>query len=223
MQRLLTITDLAKAYGFKSVFRGLSLDLPAGNFALVGANGVGKSTLLRLIAGAEHADSGRIVVDGVDLAQTPIAAKERLAYVPDEPVAYPFLTGREFLNLVAELRRLDDAELAAPFVEAMALDKHLDTRFQSMSLGTQRKFFVVAAFMDEPRVLLMDELTNGLDRAAREVLIELLRDSAPWRLTLFSTHDEDFIVRCDAQRVEMSRNELKLEPQTQRRLAEAMP
>jgi len=192
-QQLLVVSGVRKRFGTKEVLKGLSLSLGAGNFAVVGPNGAGKSTLLKVLTGAIAADSGTIVVDGVDLMEHSLEAKRRFAYVPDKPLAYRFLLGRDFLSLVAGFRRVRDTVFAEELVDRFGLGPFLGKRFDAMSLGTQRKFFLVAAFMGEPKLLFMDEPTNALDKHSRSVLQELLVSDGIHRLGFFASHDDDFI------------------------------
>jgi ABC-2 type transport system ATP-binding protein len=196
----LRICGLAKAYGPRLILDGVSLELGGGVKALVGANGVGKSTLLTLLAGIEPPDAGQVWIDGVSLAGSPVEARRRLAYVPDRPSLYPFLTGREFLSLVHRFKGVQErGGWPQGLLERFGIAQSLDTAFSRMSLGMQRKFLIVAAFIGEPCVVLMDEPTNGLDAAARQELMEISRRAEGGRLFVHATHDRDFIEGCGAE------------------------
>lgn len=207
---LLAIENISKQYFEKILFTNLSMKFSAGNFALVGANGIGKSTLLRVLAGAESVDAGNIFIGGIDLMRDALKAKRILAYVPDKTIAYPFLSGEEFLSMIASLRGLSGAQNIQEMIEKFEISVHLKTRFEDMSLGTQRKFFIAAALLDNPRLLVLDEPTNGLDRHARQVLQNELNEHSKTRLTVFSSHDDEFIRAVDARRLEMHEKNVTL-------------
>jgi ABC-2 type transport system ATP-binding protein len=190
---LLRFERICKAYGAQAVLRDLSHHFSGGAFALRGPNGIGKSTLLAVLAGAEEADSGAIWIDGQPLRQSPVAAKARLAYTPDACPVYPFMRGRELLQFVAFARRCALAPEVTRIVSRLVLDPHLETRFGDMSLGTQKKMMLAAAWIGDPAVMLLDEPSNGLDAEARAVLAELLKARAGRGVVLISTHDDDFV------------------------------
>ncbi|GAA4498863.1 ABC transporter ATP-binding protein [Gluconacetobacter tumulicola] len=199
----LACAGLLATAGGRTIFEGLGLDLGPGVHALRGENGIGKSTLLRLLAGARPIEAGRILVDGIDLARAPEEARRRLAYVPDESPVYPFMTGEDLLRFVAAARRAAIGPEVAAMVGAFGLERHLRTRFDAMSLGTRKKMLVCAAWIATPPVLLLDEPSNGLDPEARDHLAILLRRAGCDRMVLFASHDEDFIAACGAATVEM--------------------
>ncbi|MDL2355251.1 MAG: ABC transporter ATP-binding protein [Pseudomonadota bacterium] len=163
-----------------------------GVFALRGPNGIGKSTLLGVLAGAVEADSGTVWIGEQSLHHAPVAAKARLAYAPDECPVYPFMSGREMLAFVAFAKRCALAPEVMEIVSRFGLDSHLDTRCGAMSLGTQKKLMLAAAWIGEPCVMLFDEPSNGLDAAARLILIDLLRARSTDNVILVSTHDHEF-------------------------------
>ena len=187
---MLRFEQVCKSYGSKRVLRNISHHFADGAFALRGPNGIGKSTLLAVLAGAIEADSGSIWIDQQPLHEAPIAAKARLAYVPDECLIYPFMTGRELLQFVAHAKRCEVAPQVMDIADRFGLDPHLDTRFDEMSLGTQKKTMLAAAWIGDPSVMLFDEPSNGLDAAARITLIDLVK--ARRGVVFISTHDHEF-------------------------------
>ena len=189
----LRFEDLVASYAGNEIFRDASLALETGVYALQGSNGSGKTTLLRLLAGAQPPDSGRIWIDGMALADAPQAARGRLSYVPDESPVYPFITGREFLRFVAAAKHARLEPDAMRLVAGLGAAPYLDARFDAMSLGTQKKFLLSAAWIGEPRVMLMDEPSNALDAAAREALIAELRAKGAQTTVFCATHDADFV------------------------------
>jgi ABC-2 type transport system ATP-binding protein len=197
---MLRFEGLCKSYGARQVLRSLNLACAPGAFVLRGPNGVGKSTLLRVLAGATPADSGAVWIDGRPLHAEPVAAKLRLAYAPDESPVYPFITGRELLAFVAHAKRCAVAPQVHAIVERLGLDRHLDTRCGAMSLGTQKKLMLAAAWIGDPAVLLLDEPSNGLDVDANAVLVELLREKSAHAVVFVSSHDQA-LARAIAARV----------------------
>lgn len=195
---LLAGEDLAAAYDGHEVFRSLNCAFAAGVHALQGTNGIGKSTLLRVLSGAQPADSGRVWIDGIDLMRAPEDAKRRLSFVPDESPIYPFMTGDELLHFVASARRTAIDGMVERLIAAFDLARHMRTRFDAMSLGTQKKMMLCAAWIGAPRVVLLDEPSNGLDLASRERLVRLLRHWGRANVILFATHDEEFVSACGA-------------------------
>lgn len=189
---MLSFHNLSKAYGTKQVLSDVSYEFEPGVYALRGPNGIGKSTLLSILAGIVEADAGSVFIDGYELLRDPIGAKARLSYVPDECPVYPFMTGRELLSLVARAKRTSISPDVNELVTRLGLTPHLDTRFGEMSLGTQKKVMISASSVGGAAVTLMDEPSNGLDYGARDVLIEHLKQSCGSCVFLISTHDVDF-------------------------------
>ena len=189
---MLRFERLCKSYGGRRILDGLGHDFGPGAYALRGPNGIGKSTLLRVLAGAADADSGAIWIDGVAMDAAATAARQRLAYAPDECPVYPFMSGRALLDFVAYAKRCAVGPAVHDIVERFGLGRHLDTRCGAMSLGTQKKLMLAAAWIGAPAVLLFDEPSNGLDADARAVLIDLLANKAREATVLVSTHDHAF-------------------------------
>lgn len=195
--------DLAASYGGRTVFRSVNIALGAGLYALQGANGIGKSTLLRLLAGARQPDRGEVWICDASLTRQPRAARQLLSFVPDESPLYPFMTGRDLLRFLASVKQADLGESIAGIIADFGLAPHLDIRFDTMSLGTQKKMLVCASFIGAPRVVLADEPSNGLDRASRERLIRLWREPRMPMTVLFTSHDATFIDELGATQIAM--------------------
>jgi ABC-2 type transport system ATP-binding protein len=194
---------LGASFAGREIFRALDCAFATGVHALRGENGIGKSTLLRVLAGAVEADSGRVWIDGIDLMRAPEEARRRLSYVPDESPIYPFMTGQELLHFVATVKRTDIDATVDGLTGAFGLAPYLSARFDAMSLGTQKKMLLCAAWIGSPKVLLLDEPSNGLDLASRDHLIGLLRSWGRDNTILFATHDEEFVSACAASVIEM--------------------
>ena len=200
---ILACEGLGASYEGREVFRSLDCAFATGVHALRGANGIGKSTLLRLLAGAKPADAGRVWIDGIDLMQAPEGAKRRLSYVPDESPIYPFMTGEELLYFVAAAKRTGIDATVDGLIGAFDLTQHLRTRFDAMSLGIRKKVMLCAAWVGAPRVLLLDEPGNGLDLTSRDHFIRLVRLWGRKSAILFSAHDEELVSACGAAVIEM--------------------
>ncbi len=200
---MLHFRDLGKSYNGRSIFSGIAHEFGAGAFALQGANGIGKSTLLALLAGAEPADVGEIRVDGVSLSENPAVAREQLSYVPDNCPVYGFITGHHFLEFVRTVRQETFSERFLAILKGFGIESQLAVRFDAMSLGTQKKFLLSAAFIAMSKVFIVDEPTNGLDKTSRAFLAELIKTRAKSGVILFSTHDSDFVQETGAEIVQM--------------------
>jgi ABC-type multidrug transport system ATPase subunit len=196
---VLTFEQVDKSFGNKNILRQARGSFAPGAYALRGPNGIGKSTLLRILAGIVEPDSGTIHVGTHSLTTAPLAAKARLSYVPDECPVYPFMSGHEFLRFVAWAKGCKVDADVIDIAQRLGLAPHLDTRFADMSLGTQKKTMLAAAWIGAPLVLLFDEPSNGLDMAAREVLVDMMKAARQRCTMLVSTHDEDFIAALGAQ------------------------
>jgi ABC-2 type transport system ATP-binding protein len=188
----LRLRNLQKSFGKKAV-DGLDLTVRPGEFyALLGANGAGKTTTLRMIAGLLQPDAGEIFVDGVDARKNPIAAKQRIAWLPDEPLLYDKLTPLEYLEFVAGLWGMR-AEQAAPRAEALLRRLQLwqsrNQRCESFSRGMRQKTALAGALIHEPRLLMLDEPLTGLDAgAARQVKDILGEQTRAGAAVILTTH-----------------------------------
>lgn len=201
---MLRFDGLCKSYGARHVLRSLGHTCAAGAFVLRGPNGVGKSTLLRVLAGVIAPDSGGVWIDAVPMHSDPVAAKLRLAYAPDECPVYPFITGRELLDFVAYAKRCTVTAAVHTVVERLGLTPHLDTRCGAMSLGTQKKLMLAAAWIGNPAVLLLDEPSNGLDADARAVLAALLHEKSADAVVFVASHDQAFAQAIGATVIEFA-------------------
>ena len=199
MTTLLHAEGLVMQFSGQVVFADLGFDFGPGVVALMGENGAGKSTLLSLLAGITAPQAGRIVVAGHDLAGAPQRARAQLAYAPDESVAYEFMTGAEFLQMVLALRGQRAAPALPVLIEGFGLQPHVGKRFGAMSLGTRKKFMLVSSLGSDARVVLMDEPTNGIDAQARDFLLGVFGRERHARLFLFSTHDAEAVARASAR------------------------
>lgn len=201
---MLRIDNLSKRYGDHLVFQGLTHTFPPGCVALCEEDSTGKSSLLGIIAGVIAPDAGDVWVDGHSLTQAPLQAKARLAYVPDNCLAFPSQTGRGLLEQAASEKNtfLDDAVLDLAY--RLGLEPHLDKRFEQMSTGTRRKVFLTAAALGGPAVVIADGPSSGLDARARAVLAEQFQIWSRDRVVLFASHDPELVQACGARAVDVA-------------------
>ena len=197
---ILDIQHYQKRYGSKVAVRDLTLQVQAGDiYGFIGHNGAGKTTLIRSVVGAQPIDGGSIRVAGHDVAAEPVACKRRLAYVPDNPDIYDFMTGVAYLDYLADLfcvpaniRRQRIAELA----ERLGLTPALGDAISTYSHGMRQKLVLIGALLHEPQLLVLDEPFVGLDPAASHELKQLLHElAARGGAVFFSSHVLEVVER----------------------------
>lgn len=174
----LVISGLVKSFAGMRAVDGLDLVVPAGEiYALLGPNGAGKTTTLRMVTGLARPDAGSIRLFGVDALADPIAAKQMLAWLPDEPLLYDKLTAAEYLAFIAGLWRVP-ADVAAAradrLLARLGLADKRDARCEGFSRGMKQKLALAGALIHEPRLLILDEPLTGLDAAAARVVKDML-------------------------------------------------
>ncbi|WP_164157466.1 ABC transporter ATP-binding protein [Sandarakinorhabdus rubra] len=206
----LQIRGLVKAYGGHVAVDRLDLEVPSGQiYALLGPNGAGKTTTLRMVAGLARPDAGAITLFGVDVLAEPIAAKQMLAWLPDEPLLYDKLTPSEYLAFIAGLWRLP-ADLAAERAETLlgrlGLWDRRDVRCEGFSRGMKQKVALAGALIHEPRLLILDEPLTGLDAAAARLVKDMLQERvAAGGTVILTTHILEVAERM-AQRIGIIRS-----------------
>lgn len=195
---MLRFDNLCKRYDTHTIFEGLHYEMGAGCVALDDEMGSGKSTLLGILAGTVEADAGEVWLGGHSLRSAPQRAKATLAYMPDDCLEYPQLTGRAFLEQVAADRHTTLDQRTLGLTDRFGLTPHLDKRFEQMSLGTRKKLYLSAAALGSPAVVIADEPTGGLDAAARAVLVDLFKMLGRDRAVFFSCYDTALARACGA-------------------------
>lgn len=177
---ILALKTLTKSFGTKVAVDELTLTVARGEiYGLIGPNGSGKTTTMKMIAGIYRPTSGDVTVRGIDALAAPTKAKRLLAYVPDDPSAYDLMTGREFLCLVGELFDVPRAERDARIASLLSsyhLEPVADGLFMHYSRGTKQKFSIVAALLHAPTLMLIDEPMVGLDPESAKVTKMLFKD-----------------------------------------------
>lgn len=190
---MLKIEHLTKTYGEKKAVDDLSLHiLPGEIYGFIGHNGAGKTTTLRSVAGILQFDSGEIAIDGIALKNDPLACKRRLAYIPDNPDLYEYMTGIQYLNFIADifavpadLRR----ERIAKYAGLFELTADLAQPVSAYSHGMKQKLAIISAWLHAPRLILMDEPFVGLDPKAAHILKGMMRElCGDGGAIFFSTH-----------------------------------
>ena len=190
---MLRIDHLTKTYGEKRAVDDLSLHIAPGEiYGFIGHNGAGKTTTLKSIAGILRFDSGEITIDGQSVKEDPIACKQRIAYIPDNPDLYDFMTGIQFLNFIADIFGVDAAtreERIARYAGAFELTEDLAQPISAYSHGMKQKLALISAWLHEPKLILMDEPFVGLDPKAAHRLKEMMREHCDaGGAIFFSTH-----------------------------------
>lgn len=200
---MLRIEGFSKFYGSKCVVEDLSLTIKPGEIcAFIGHNGAGKTTTLKACVGLLDFEAGDILVDGVSVKRDPIECKRRIAYIPDNPDLYEFLTGIRYLNFLADVFGVSAEDRAVRIKrlgDSFGLTADLASPIGSYSHGMKQKLCLIGAFLHEPRLILMDEPFVGLDPRAAHVLKELMREHCEKGGSIFfSTHVLDVAEKlCD--------------------------
>ena len=190
---MLNIQHLSKAYGEKKAVDDLSLHIAPGEiYGFIGHNGAGKTTTLKAVAGILNYDEGTIRVDGVDNRKNPLDCKRRIAYIPDNPDIYDFMTGIKYLNFVADIFGVGSAERQErirKYADLFELTGDLGQAVATYSHGMKQKLAIISAFIHEPKLILMDEPFVGLDPKAAHILKGMMRELCDkGGAIFFSTH-----------------------------------
>jgi ABC-type multidrug transport system ATPase subunit len=199
---MLTIRNLVKVYpGPVTALQGIDLDVPAGMFGLLGPNGAGKTTLMRILASLLEPTSGRVELDGEDVLARPEALRSRLGYLPQEFGFYPQLTGEAMLLHLLELKGVTAPggrkALAAELLARVNLTAAARQKVKGYSGGMRQRLGIAQAIAGDPRLIIVDEPTAGLDPEERLRFYRLLAELAEDRIVLLSTHIvEDVAVLC---------------------------
>ena len=190
---MLRIEHLTKKYGEKVAVDDLSLHIAPGEiYGFIGHNGAGKTTTLKSAVGILDFDEGEIFIDGVSVRNDPLEAKRRLAYIPDNPDLYDFMSGIKYLNFIADVFGVSAAarqERIRDLAERFKLTADLAQPIASYSHGMKQKLALISAFLHEPRLILMDEPFVGLDPTASHLLKQMMRELCDrGGAIFFSTH-----------------------------------
>ena len=190
---MLNIKNLTKSYGGKKAVDDLTLHIMPGEiYGFIGHNGAGKTTTLKCVVGILRFDSGEIEIGGVSVKTDPTACKRMLAYIPDNPDLYDFMTGIKFLNFVADIYGVsanDRTERIRKYGDVFELTGDLAQPISAYSHGMKQKLAIIAAWLHDPKLIIMDEPFVGLDPKAAHVLKQMMREVCDnGGAIFFSTH-----------------------------------
>jgi ABC-2 type transport system ATP-binding protein len=194
------IDGVTKTFGHKVALKNISFSVPSGQICgLLGPNGAGKTTLFRLLMGILKATEGKLLVDGRDAFEERVEVKRLIGFLPDEPVFYSYLSGREVLDLSAAMHGLDPIETTGritPLIAKLRLAADIDNYAEDYSRGMKKKLGLLLAMLHEPKVLVLDEPTNGLDVESTYLFYDMIFETAKQGTTvLFSTHLMDHVTK----------------------------
>ena len=190
---MLNIEHLTKAYGEKKAVDNLSLHIAPGEiYGFIGHNGAGKTTTLKSVVGILQFDAGEITIDGISIKENPLECKRRFAYIPDNPDLYDYMTGIKYLNFIADIFGVGANERQArirKYADAFELTADLVQPIAAYSHGMKQKLAIIAAWLHEPKLILMDEPFVGLDPKASHLLKKMMRQVCnEGGAIFFSTH-----------------------------------
>ena len=190
---MLKIENLTKTYGQKKAVDNLSLEIENGHiYGFIGHNGAGKTTTLKSIAGIMEFDQGNIYIDNKSIKEEPLACKKVMANIPDNPDLYEYLTGIKYLNFIADVYGVSQAERTdriKKYGDMFELTNSLGEPISAYSHGMKQKLAVISALIHEPKLIIMDEPFVGLDPKASHLLKGLMRDLCDrGGAIFFSTH-----------------------------------
>lgn len=190
---MLKIEHLTKTYGDKKAVDDLSLHVEGGEiFGFIGHNGAGKTTTIKAVCGILDFDCGEIILDGISIKENPLLCKSRLAYIPDNPDLYDYMTGRGFIDFVCDVFSVTESEREvriATYAQGFGLEKELSQPIATYSHGMKQKLAIISALVHEPRLIVMDEPFVGLDPVASHYLKQEMRAlCARGASIFFSTH-----------------------------------
>ncbi|MDE0808273.1 MAG: ABC transporter ATP-binding protein [Alphaproteobacteria bacterium] len=192
MTQILSIKGLTKTFGHKTVVDDVSFSAGTGEvLGFLGPNGAGKSTTMKMIVGFLTPTSGTAVVCGHDVSHDPLAVKAAVGYLPEGAPAYPDMTPLGFLGFIAGVRGFDGADRRARVdrvVEMTRIQEVVRQPIETLSKGFKRRVGLAQALLHDPRVLILDEPTDGLDPNQKQVVRELIRDMSQEKCIVISTH-----------------------------------
>ena len=190
---MLKINNLTKTYGDKKAVDNLTLHIAPGEiYGFIGHNGAGKTTTIKAACGILQFDEGDICIDGVSIKDDPLACKQRLAYIPDNPDLYEYMKGIQFLNFTADIFGVSADERQQrikKYADLFELTDSLGDNISSYSHGMKQKLAIISALIHNPKLIIMDEPFVGLDPKAAHLLKEQMREICNQGAAIFfSTH-----------------------------------
>ena len=190
---MLKIEHLTKIYGDKRAVDDLSLEIKAGEiYGFIGHNGAGKTTTIKAVCGLLGFEQGEIFIDGKSVKKDPIACKKIIAYIPDNPDLYDYMTGMQFLNFAADIFEVDKEtrqQKIAEYAEKFELTNDLSQPLSAYSHGMKQKLAIISALIHSPKLIIMDEPFVGLDPKASHIVKQIMREMCNKGCAIFfSTH-----------------------------------
>ena len=190
---MLKIEQLTKIYGEKKAVDDLSLHIRPGEiYGFIGHNGAGKTTTIKACCGILNFEEGNIQIDGISVKENPLVCKKKLAYIPDNPDLYDFMTGIRYLNFIADIFGVnanDRQERIHKYADMFELTQDLAQPISAYSHGMKQKLAIISALIHEPKLIIMDEPFVGLDPKASHLLKETMHElCATGTAIFFSTH-----------------------------------
>ena len=190
---MLKIEHLTKKFGEQTAVDDLNLHIAPGEiYGFIGHNGAGKTTTLKSVVGILRFDEGEILIDGRSIKSDPIGCKRQIAYIPDNPDLYDYMTGIRFLNFIADIFGIQSSvrqERISKYADAFDLTENLSQPIASYSHGMKQKLAIISAWIHNPKLIIMDEPFVGLDPKASHLLKEMMREVCDnGGAIFFSTH-----------------------------------
>lgn len=190
---MLQIKNLTKRYGDKFAVDNLSLHIMPGEiYGFIGHNGAGKTTTIKACTGILNFEEGDILIDGLSIKEKPLECKKQMAYIPDNPDMYDFMTGIGYLNFIADIFGVPEEvrdELIDKYADAFEIKDNLGQLVSEYSHGMKQKLAIISAWIHEPKLVIMDEPFVGLDPKASHILKQMMRKMCDdGGAIFFSTH-----------------------------------
>lgn len=190
---MLKINHLTKTYGEKKAVDDLNIHINPGEiYGFIGHNGAGKTTTLKSVVGILQFDQGEILIDGKSIQTDPLACKREIAYIPDNPDLYDYMTGIKYLNFIADVFGVSAEDRQArirKYTDLFELTEDLAQPIAAYSHGMKQKLAIIAAWLHQPKLIIMDEPFVGLDPKASHLLKEMMREVCDaGGAIFFSTH-----------------------------------
>lgn len=197
---LVEVDGVMKSFGHKVALKNVTFSVPSGQICgLLGPNGAGKTTLFRLLMGILKATEGKLLIDCLDAFEDRVEVKRLIGFLPDEPVFYSYLSGQEVLELSAAMHGLDvqgTMRRISPIIAQLRLTRDMNNYAEDYSRGMKKKLGLLLAMLHEPKLLVLDEPTNGLDVESTHLFYNLIFETAQQGTTvLFSTHLMDHVTK----------------------------
>ena len=190
---MLRIEHLTKKYGEKKAVDDLSLHIEKGEiYGFIGHNGAGKTTTIKSVVGILDFDEGEIFIDGKSVKKDSLECKRVIAYIPDNPDLYEFMTGLQYLNFISDIFAVEEKERKErieKYSTAFEIKEDLASPISSYSHGMKQKLAIISALVHDPKLIIMDEPFVGLDPIASHLLKDIMREKCnEGGAIFFSTH-----------------------------------